>query len=162
MEYITAKLLSILIWSWIYIIPFMFCSFHTRVSGLNRDKHTLQYTWQTISRDVVQQPRISSSIYTTAHVNEKLQEQNYLKEFHSRHPNSHGFVGVSCEYTKIDSRCPQPLCTILYYNGTRYNGTLRCIACVGSYAEHCFVQWPFACSAPSHFSEPCWLFGQLW
>ena len=80
-------------------------------------------------------------------------------EFHSRHPNSHGFVGVSCEYRKIDSRCPQPLCTILYYNGTHYNGTLRCIACVGSYAEHCFVQRPVACLAPSHFSKPCWL---LW
>ena len=80
-------------------------------------------------------------------------------EFHSRHPNSHGFVGVSCEYTKIDSRCPQPLCTILYYNGTHYNGTLRCIACVGSYAEHCFVQWPVAYLAPSHFSKPCWI---LW
>ena len=80
-------------------------------------------------------------------------------EFHRRHPNSHGFVGVSCEYTKIDSRCPQPLCTILYYYGTHYNGTLRCIACVGSYAEHCFVQWPVACLVPSQFSKPCWL---LW
>ena len=79
-------------------------------------------------------------------------------EFHSRHPNSHGFVGVSCEYTTIDSHYPQPLCTILYYNGTHYNGTLRCIACVRSYAEHCFVQWPVACLAPSHFSKPCCLF----
>ena len=139
-----------------YIIPFMVCTFHTRVSGLNRDKHTLQYTWQT--RDAVQQPRISSSLYSTVQVNEKQQEQNYLMEFHSRHPNSHGFVGVSCEYTKIDSRYHQPLRTILYYNGKHYNGTLRCIACVGSYAEHCFVQWPVACLAPSHFSKTCWLF----
>ena len=107
----------------------------------------------------MQQPRISSSIYSTVHVNEKQQEQNFFMEFHSRHPNSHGFVGVSCEYTTIDSHYPQPLCTILYYNGTHYNGTLRCIACVRSYAEHCFVQWPVACLAPSHFSKPCCL---LW
>ena len=107
----------------------------------------------------MQQPRILSSIYSTVHVNEKQQEQKFFMEFHSRHPNSHGFVGVSCEYTTIDSHYPQPLCTILYYYGTHYNGTLRCIACVRSYAEHCFVQWPVACLAPSHFSKPCCL---LW
>ena len=91
-EYITVSLLLISLWSWIYITPFMFCTVHTRISGLNRDKHTLQYTRQTISCDFVQQPQFSSSIYTTVHVNEKkIQEQNYLMEFHSRQPNSHGF-----------------------------------------------------------------------
>ena len=30
------------------MIPFMVYTFHTRVSVLNRDKHILQYTWQTI------------------------------------------------------------------------------------------------------------------
>ena len=44
-------------------ITFHVCTFHTRISGLNRNRYTLQYTWQTIVRDVVQQPRISSSIH---------------------------------------------------------------------------------------------------
>ena len=40
MEYITAWLLSISIWSWIYMILFRFCTFHASISGLNRDKRT--------------------------------------------------------------------------------------------------------------------------
>ena len=123
----------------------MVYTFHTRVSVLNRDKHTLQYTWQTILWRCATTSNFIKYIFYSTRKWKTTRTENYFMEFHSRHPNSHGFVGVSCEYTTIDSHYPQPLCTILYYNGTHYNGTLRCIACVRSYAEHCFVQWPVAC-----------------
>ena len=137
----------------------MFWTFHTRNSCLNRDRHTLQYAWQTISRDVVQLPRISSCIYILQYMLMKKNKNRTIWWNFTADTPTLTDLWVSLVNTKIDPCYPQPLCTILHYYGMHYNGTPWCIACVGMYTEHSFVQWPVACSVPSHFLKPCWL---LW
>ena len=75
----------------------MFCTFHTSISDLNRDKRTQYKALDKIYLVILYNSLGFHQVYTRVHVKEIQQEKN-LDGFHSRRPNSHGFAVVSYEY----------------------------------------------------------------